>query len=387
EGLLFIENTLNSYHYSKNKLKEDLETCRHELALMAEYADDGADIQIKISRWYTTVTVELSSKGRTLPAENRQMDIPNEQFSPQSRSAMKDLIKTSHSDKVTHSYRDEYNYTKIHLGNKERLFAFRTLFAIVFALIFSSIVMFLLPEGAVKACEDYVFTPVQTLFLNLLQLVTAPAVFFSIMTAVAKFASFRDLERVGKKTIAGFIISAILAVLLGVFLFWLFQPSTEFAGVLSSMVKTGGKSKGILDTIISSVPNNVISPFLNVDALQLLVVASLCGITLAKASKESSILRNAAEALHKFFSTMVDIVTFMIPSAVFFVTSLMIFMFGFKAMFITLHIFILVVFGFMLMILLSFMSVAIGGKVRLIPFVKKMVPYMYEVFWNGSSVS
>ena len=394
EGLGFIEDTLKAYRYKGKKLKESLDVCRAELTLMVEYANEGADIQIGISRWYSIVTVELYAKGQEFQAEGRefqtdgrQFEADQEHFSHRSQSAMEDLYKTSNADNVSRFHRNQYNHTKIHLGDKERVFAFRTMSALCMAIVFSAFVLLFLPDGAVDVCINYVLNPIQTLFLNILRLVTAPAVFFSIMTAVAKFASFKDLERVGKKTIAGHIISAVLAVLLGVVLFCLFQPSAKISGALSSMVVPGGRNSSILDTVVNSVPDNIISPFLNVDALQLLVLASLCGLALAKVGKESKILSDVAEALHRFCSTLVDIVTLIIPIAVFFVTTLMIFMFGFISMTVALHIFVLVVMGFVIMIILNVLSVGIVGGLNPLTFVKKMSPYMLQVFWSGSSVS
>ncbi len=364
EIMAFAEETFKKFKFKGEKLEDSIESTRIEVEHLVKHAFEDSQITVRIKKEFSNGIVNLSCNGDELEE------------------------KESYAWNASYNRRGKTNYVKIFIGHKEKMFALKTLVSFGMAIVCCLLAGSVLPQSVIDWCISYIFSPIQTLFLNALRLVTAPAVFFSIMTAIVKFASIGNLERISKKSIIGYVVSAVVAIIVGIGIFSVSDPTSDITGALGHMVDSSvGKGHSILDTLTNSIPDNVIVPFLNVDALQLLMVAVICGIALAKVGGQVPLLNNAATALHKFFKTTVDIVTSIIPFAVFFVTTLMISMFGFESLLVTLRIFLMVIAGFVILMLLYVLYVGIVGRLNPIIFLRKMWPNMLEAFWNGSSVS
>ena len=387
DALDLIQATLEKFKFKGEKLEKSLYACQEELKFLIKHATEDAVIQIKMKKKYSTATIKMSAAGTKYSDFDQNDKILKNDKSPKGH-AVQSLIKEAYAGNITYSHKNGVNQVKIFIGKKERLRAIQSLVSFGLSIVFCLLMDLLLSESAAIWCITYIFSPIQTLFLNALKLITAPAVFFSVMTAVTKFGSVSDIGTIGKRSVAGHVVSGFLATVIGAAMFHIFKPTSGFEGDLSWLVnQSQANSQSLLDMISNGIPDNIVEPFLNVDALQLLMFAILSGIALIKAGKEAPILEDITSALHKFFKTLVDIVTTIIPVAVFFITTLMIFTFGFVSLVGTLRIFLLVTLGFVVLILFSIIAVGIFGKMNPITFIRKMLPHMKKVFWDGSSIS
>src|ERR1700733_13392955 len=81
------------------------------------------------------------------------------------------------------------------------------------------------PEGKVGGVEVLGFFDfLGTIFINLLKMVVVPLIAASIITGVASVGTGRDLGRLGAKTLAFYLFSTLLAVLIALSLVNLIKP-------------------------------------------------------------------------------------------------------------------------------------------------------------------
>ncbi|CAN5530073.1 dicarboxylate/amino acid:cation symporter [soil metagenome] len=138
--------------------------------------------------------------------------------------------------------------------------------------------------GPVAATD--VFDFVGTLFLNALKMIVVPLVVASIVTSVASLGTTEGFARMGLKTIGFYVITTLLAVVLGLVLVNLIAPGTRGDGaalqlpadVSEQLKKAEGRGIGDIAQIFTRmVPTNVISAAAGGDLLGLIFFSLLFG--------------------------------------------------------------------------------------------------------------
>ena len=69
-------------------------------------------------------------------------------------------------------------------------------------------------------------TPFGTIFLRLLLLIAVPLVLASLITGIASLADLNKLSRIGGKTIAIYLVTTFVALIIGLAVVNVFQPGT-----------------------------------------------------------------------------------------------------------------------------------------------------------------
>lgn len=145
--------------------------------------------------------------------------------------------------------------------------------------------------------------PWGTIFINLLKLIAVPLVLASLVMGVASLSDLRKLSRIGGKTIALYIATTVVAVVIGLVIVNVVRPGdgmpVEMRDRLQSMYKSDAESKtqvadktkeqGPLQPIVDIFPENFFgSASNNRNMLQVVVVAILFGVGLIQVSREKA---------------------------------------------------------------------------------------------------
>jgi proton glutamate symport protein len=133
-----------------------------------------------------------------------------------------------------------------------------------------------------------------TIFINMLKMVVVPLISASIITGVAALGSGRDLGRLGIKTLTFYVVTTLLAVLTALVIVNFVQPGIvngEPAKALlaleagsDSIAETVKQhtSTGVLETLLSIVPSNIIDASANNKLLGVMFFSILFGFFLAR---------------------------------------------------------------------------------------------------------
>lgn len=145
----------------------------------------------------------------------------------------------------------------------------------------------------------------------------------SIVTCFSQYKNIGELGRIGIKTMGMYLMTTMIAIILGISLFSIFKPgSWAFAlsgdvAVSGISVDTGGAAPSLLDTIVNIVPSNFLKPFVDSNTLQLIFLAVVSGIAVGKIGDFSAVLRELLEALYSMFMTITNMFIRLMPLAVF----------------------------------------------------------------------
>jgi len=139
-----------------------------------------------------------------------------------------------------------------------------------------------------------VFDLIGTLFINLLKMIIVPLILASVITGVASLGSGPDLGRLGSKTLAFYVVTTLLAVLIALLLVNLIEPGVANGEPVrdklalttdAAQVTEGVKSRAdtsVLDTIRGIIPPNIIEAAANTKLLAIVFFAVLFGFFLAR---------------------------------------------------------------------------------------------------------
>jgi proton glutamate symport protein len=151
------------------------------------------------------------------------------------------------------------------------------------------------PDAAIGSVKLIPFFDlVGTMFINLLKMIIVPLILASVITGVAGLGSGPDIGRLGSKTLAFYVLTTLIAVLIALFLVNLVVPGEQDGRPVrdllaltadAAQVTEGVKARadtGVLETIKGIIPPNIVEAAANTKLLGIVFFAVLFGFFLAR---------------------------------------------------------------------------------------------------------
>jgi Na+/H+-dicarboxylate symporter len=187
-------------------------------------------------------------------------------------------------------------------------------------------------RGWAEFTADWI-APFGTVFLNALKLIAVPLVLASLITGVASLSDLRKLSRIGGKTIAIYVATTTVAIVIGLALVnavrpGRFVPATmraelEAAYVEDAAAREGAaedaRERGPLQILVDVVPDNLLAAGAdNSRMLQVVFVALFIGIGIVLVPRETSRpLLDVIEGVNQVVIRLVDVIMLFAPIGVF----------------------------------------------------------------------
>ncbi len=165
---------------------------------------------------------------------------------------------------------------------------------------------------------ENILTPVNTVYLNALKFVAVPVVFFSILSCIANMGNLRTFGRIGVKTVGLFALTSILATSVGLLIFTFLQPADGFSMVSTAAYEpTGIEFPTLMSIFIGIVPDNLFSPFVSANMLQIIFISVLLGISLNLLKEKVENLRTLVDSLNALFLKVTSLFILLVPIVTF----------------------------------------------------------------------
>lgn len=165
--------------------------------------------------------------------------------------------------------------------------------------------------------------PLGDLFINMVKMVIAPIIFFTIVLGIAKMGDMKKVGRVGGKALIYFEIVTTFALLIGLVVANVVKPGagvpldvTKMDGKATELAKEGEQME-LVDFLIHIVPSNVVDAFAKGDILQVVFFAILFGFALASLGKLSHPVIDLFDRLSQVFFKIVNMVMRVAPIGAF----------------------------------------------------------------------
>jgi proton glutamate symport protein len=119
--------------------------------------------------------------------------------------------------------------------------------------------------------------PLGDLFIRLIKMLIAPMVFASLVVGASSIGDLRKLGRVGGKTLAYFMVTTAIAIVIGLIVALIIQPGAGF--ILKEVEKYEPKPMpNVVDVFLNMVPTNIINSLATDNMLQIIVFALFAGV-------------------------------------------------------------------------------------------------------------
>lgn len=395
KGLDHIESKLEKLRFQSKEIQEAMLLSEESMVRLTDNAPEGGEMHIAIRKRNGLAFIRISAPGAELTQEssislNLGLDLENGDMGRGNEEVIRSMLLHSYADKIQYIRKGRYNFVEITAGTPERVFAVQTITALIAALLVGWILALLLPDITKQTVSTYVLDPIETVFVNCLKLATAPAVFFSIMSAFSQYASFFDPGRVSIRVLTGYICTSVLAILVGLGVFRLLQPGMAGQLALSSAqvpAASASQQPWILSTLVGIVPSNIFEPFLSMNTMQLIFLALVFGVAMGRAGEYSAKLRRATDALCALCNKATSLLMRCIPIATFASIVSVILNVGSKVLLSLTELIGTVLIGLVLMVLIYCMIIGLVGQISPLPFLRKYIPLMKDTIWMGSSAN
>lgn len=263
--------------------------------------------------------------------------------------------------------------------------SFNLTLAIFAGLIFGILFGFLIP-GRLEWMVPLIQL-VSGIYMNALQMMIYPLVFCSLIVGIQGIGSVSATGKVGGQCVLYYVTTTLIASLIGLFLPKALGIGT---GVAIEMMENSSVEAthftSLLDTVKNLIPSNPVSAFAEGNMLQVLVFAIIVGITCLSVGEKAEPFVRLAESVNDISIRIISVVMCFTPIGVFCSIASVIYANGTEtilavgtvlaALYITMILYVLVVYGGMVRIL---------GKCSIRKFFQKTLPAALNAFGTCSS--
>ncbi|HET7537261.1 MAG TPA: dicarboxylate/amino acid:cation symporter [Candidatus Didemnitutus sp.] len=166
--------------------------------------------------------------------------------------------------------------------------------------------------------------PLGDAFIKLMRMLIAPIIFTTVVIGLAGMGDLRKAGRVGLKAILYFEGATTLALIIGLVVMNLVSPGAGFhataatldASAVASYTKAAQQT-GVVDFLLHIIPDTFVGAFTGGEILQVLLIALLFGVALARLGDHARPVVNLLHDIARVFFGIVGFVTKLAPIAAF----------------------------------------------------------------------
>lgn len=170
------------------------------------------------------------------------------------------------------SYSQGRNILRLTLPTHRMNLALKTLLMIFLGVVLGAIAVHLLPTENRVAVADLLYTQSYELWYRILMCISGPVIFFMLLTTLLNTGSISEQGGSRRYSILRYFLLSLLAAVTAVLLVLLVLPRTYRVEEVSPE-----HARGLLEYLISIVPENLFSPLVEVNTPQLLLMALVIG--------------------------------------------------------------------------------------------------------------
>lgn len=179
----------------------------------------------------------------------------------------------------------------------------------------AGIIVGLLLAGAPNIATNYI-KPFGDIFLNLIKMIIVPLVFASLVVGAASVGDIRKLGRIGGKTLAYYLVTTAIAVVIGLILGNLLVPGAGIE-IPTDATPEAVEAPSIAQTIVGMIPSNPVTAMADANMLQIIVFALFIGVAITAVGDKGKPLLNVVDSLAEVMYKITAFVMAYAPIGVF----------------------------------------------------------------------
>lgn len=183
----------------------------------------------------------------------------------------------------------------------------------IFLGLLAGIIVGLFLTGNPDAAKTFI-GPIGSLFLNLIKMIIVPLVFSSLIVGAASTGDAKTLGRIGGKTVAYYLTTTAVAIVIGLSLGGFFQPGAGIT-IPVDLEAAQAEAPSVISTLINIIPSNPLQSIVSGSMLQIIAFALFLGIGLTTIPEDKgrpflNFFESLAEVMYKVTSFVMKFAPF-----------------------------------------------------------------------------
>lgn len=274
------------------------------------------------------------------------------------------------------------------MAKKKMSITTKVLIGLLIGLI-TGIIVYNLPSGVFKdkILINGIFQLLGQVFLRGIMMLVVPLVFVSLVNGTASIGDVKKLGRVGAKTIAFYLVTTAVAIILALILGYFFKPGVGIdLSAVEVVEPTINERTSVVQILYEMVPTNPISAMANGSMLQIIVFAIITGVGISLLGPKAEFVQKLFVSLNDLIMKLVEIVMLFAPIGVFGLVAKTFATVGYRLMIPLMKYIILVYVGLIIHAVVVYGTLLKRfAKLSPIKFFKKFLPAMSVAFSTASS--
>lgn len=160
---------------------------------------------------------------------------------------------------------------------------------------------------------------ISKLFVNMLELLSIPLIFLSIVATISGMESFDDMKVLGQKVLKYTLFTTILSATIGLILYLVINPASVIDIAAQSSEQTVSSTGSYLNFISNMIPSNLVKLFgENGNVIAIVFFAMLVSLSILKLPvQQKNILHDLFASLFAMMLQMAHFVILLLPFGVF----------------------------------------------------------------------
>ena len=206
-----------------------------------------------------------------------------------------------------YTYSNNENVVTFKLIRKRRNPLLALVIAIAAAALVSLIGLFCLPENVRVGVASGIFAPICDTYIQALNFAGIPLIFLSVLLGICGVGDSASFGRIGKQMIRHFALTLLVITTISALAFYPFFP---FVWGGANVKLHYGE---FLDVLLDFIPNSLFRPFLDCNAMQLILMGVAMGLALLKLAPTGKAFSKFMEDLNSILLLISQWFTYVIP--------------------------------------------------------------------------
>ena len=335
--------------------------------------------QVTISKRFGDLNLTLESTG-----EEYNPLISATDFNEDDEDYFRTIILKSNAPKMHYARKGKKNLVSIQVHESSNRQMHYTLLGMAAGIVAGLVLKFFASPEIISIFNETIGGSVNTMFMNALNMLLAPVVFFSIIGGITGLTNSANIGRIGGKLIGLYSMTTVISICIGLTLaHFVFASGVPQVGLVEGEASTDKLS--LLSAVVSIIPKDLITPVINRTLLQVIFIAVIFGLCINKLGDRVKLLNDFAKEANTLCLTLITAVAAFIPLVVFFSMANMTVNLGMDTIFLLGKLLIFFVIGNLLMVCVYSSMLLIFAKISPIPLIKKLPQFVSIPFATSSS--
>ena len=311
-----LEGLLSSLHVAeKDILRAQLLV--EEISLRMINYGHAAQVDVQVAKnFFGKIQIRMTAEGG---AYNPLVEVTELNEDDEDFYAV--MILKAHRQRLNWFHDKNHNVVTINVRDESNRQLWLTAAGIVGGLICGFMMKEFLSTETIALVEENFITPINTMFLNALNMVIAPVIFFSVLSGITGMGTGAGVGKIGTELIGLCLSNTALAVIIGLGVAQIvFSGSVPQIGTIPSAVNANVAAYefSLIQFVVGIIPKDLITPIIDGDFLKIIFVAALFGAALNSLEDKARLLKELVNNFNEFFMKVVGMIILFVPLISFF---------------------------------------------------------------------